>query len=304
MIPHADPGLADVLAEVRRIDLQTRRLVTGAMAGGYLSVFRGRGVEFESVRAYVVGDDPRSVDWNVTARMGRPYIKTFVDERDLNVLFLLDTSASMEGGYGPWSARQVAARLCACLGLSAARSGDRVGLVTFGAQVETYVPPRSGSRHAFRIVRDCLALPTAPGPTALAPALDFAARALRRHAIVFVLSDFLSEGWDASLRLCARRHDVIAVRLLLPELAVPAAGLTRVRDPESGATHVVDWSSARVRAAYGTAVAAWHARTERAFRRARVDRMDVPVPRERNSDHLVGPILRFFRMRELRGAKR
>jgi len=300
----ADPGLADVLAEVRRIDLQTRRLVSSTLAGGYLSVFRGAGVEFESVREYVPGDDPRAVDWNVTARMGRPYVKTFANERDLQVLFLLDVSASMEGGYGPWSARQVAARVCACLGFSAVRGGDRVGLLTFGAGVEAYVPPRRGSAHVLRIVRDCLMTRPAVGRTSLAPALDLAARALRRHAIVFVLSDFLHDGWQKSLRRCARRHDVVAVRLLTPELHVPAAGLTRVRDPESGRTQILDWSRPRVRAAYDERVANWQRRTERDLRRAQVDRMDMPVPRERAAAHIAGPILRFFRMREQRGAKR
>lgn len=304
MVHDADPGLAEILAEVRRIDLQTRRLVTSTLAGGYLSVFRGAGVEFESVREYVVGDDPRAVDWNVTARMGRPYVKTFANERDLQVLFLLDVSASMEGGYGPWSARQVAARVCACLGLSAVRGGDRVGLITFGAAVEAYVPPRRGSAHVLRIVRDCLATPPALKETSLAPALDLAVSALRRHAVVFVLSDFLHDGWQRSLRRCARRHDVVAVRLLTPELFLPASGLTRVRDPESGRTQVVDWSHPRVRAAYGEHRADWQRRTERELRRAQVDRMDMPVPRERQGAQIAGPIVRFFRMREQRGAKR
>jgi len=304
MIEEPQPALADILAEVRRIDLQTRRLVTGVMAGGYLSVFRGAGVEFESVREYVDGDDRRSVDWNVTARMGRPFIKTFVDERDLSVIFLLDLSASMSGGYGPWSARQTAARVCACLALSAARNGDKAGLIAFSEGIDAYVPPRRGSAHAMRIIRDCLALTAGSPRTSMAPALEFTARALRRHTIVFVVSDFLTEGWEQPLSLCARRHDVIAVRLLTPELEIPAAGLTRVRDPETGETRIVDWSSPRVRAAYGTAVAAWQQRTERSLRRAKVDRMDVPVPRERSADLIAGPILRFFRMREQRGAKR
>lgn len=304
MIEEPQPALADILAEVRRIDLQTRRLVTGVMAGGYLSVFRGAGVEFESVREYVEGDDRRSVDWNVTARMGRPFVKTLVDERDLSVLFLLDLSASMEGGYAAWSVRQTAARICACLALSAVRSGDRAGLIAFSDGIDAYVPPRKGSAHAMRLIRDCLALPAGSPRTSMAPALEFAARALRRHAIVFVVSDFLSEGWEQPLSLCAQRHDVIAVRLLAPELEIPAAGLTRVRDPESGETRIVDWSSRRVRAAYGDAVAAWQQRTEGSLRRARVDRMDVPVPREADPDRIARPILRFFRMRELRGAKR
>ena len=154
-----DVELAALLKEVRRIGVQSSRLVDGVMAGSYSSVFRGQGLEFEEVREYVEGDDPRAVDWNVTARIGRPYVKTYVDERDLTVLFLLDLSASMTGGFGVWSARETAARVSACLAFSAIRNGDRVGLVAFSDRVETYVPPRKGVRHALRIVRDCLSLP-------------------------------------------------------------------------------------------------------------------------------------------------
>ncbi|MDJ0974963.1 MAG: DUF58 domain-containing protein [Planctomycetota bacterium] len=296
--------LADVLAEVRRIDIQTRRLVTGVMAGGYLSVFRGAGIEFESVREYSPGDDPRSVDWNVTARIGRPFVKTYVDERDLTVLFVLDLSASMGGGFGGWSARQTAARVCACLALSAARNGDRVGLVAFSDGVDAFVSPRAGSSHAWRIVRDCLALPAASPATRMAPALELVTRAVRRHAIVFVVSDFLSEDWQRPLAVCAQRHDVIAVRLLTPELTMPGQRLMQVRDPETGQATVIDWRSPRVRAAYAERVAAWRLRTEKQLRKAKVDRMDVPVPLEPGADHVAGPILSFFRMRELRGSKR
>jgi uncharacterized protein (DUF58 family) len=304
MAEDRDADLAELLAEVRRIDVQSRRLVTDVMAGNYLSVFRGAGVEFDEVREYAVGDDPRSVDWNVTARMGRPFVKKYVDERELTVLFLLDLSASMSGGFGVWSARQMAARVCACLALSATRNGDKVGLVAFSEGVDAYVPARKGFGHALRIVRDCLAMPARSVRTAPAPALEFVARAVRRRAIVFLVSDFLSPVAGPALSFCARRHDLIAVRLLIPELAPPGGGLVRVRDPESGAAAVVDWGSARVRAAYAARVAEWRALTEQELRRARVDLMDVPVPRAHGKDMVAGPILRFFRMRELRGAKR
>ena len=299
-----DAELADILREVRRIDLQAQRLVTGVMAGGYLSVFRGAGIEFESVREYEAGDDPRSVDWNVTARVGRPFVKTYVDERELTVLFLLDLSASMEGGFGVYSMRQIAARIAACLGLAAARSGDKVGLVGFSEQVDHFVAPRMGRAHALRVVRDCLAAPAAGTGTDITSALEFAGRAVRRHAIVFLISDFLGSGWERALRITAKHHDIVAVRLQPPELASPGSGLLRVRDPETGRVMVVDTSSRRVRAAYAERVAAWQLRTEEAFRRARVDCMDVPVPRQHRPDLVVDPILRFFRMRELRGAKR
>ncbi len=295
--------LEELLREVRRIDVQSRRLVAGAMAGGYLSVFRGSGIEFEEVREYVQGDDPRSVDWNVSARMGRPFVKKYRDERERTVVFLLDLSASMTGGFGVWSARQTAARVCACLALSAARNGDKTGLVTFGEEVHSCVPPRRGPAHALRIVRDCLALP-GRGTTSVGPALEFAVHALRRRAIVFLVTDFLSGGWERPLTVCARRHDVIAVRIQVPELAPPGAGHLRVRDPETGATTVADWGSAGVRAGYARRVALWRAETEQALRRAKVDLMDVPVPRTPDRNAIAGPILRFFTMRELRGAKK
>lgn len=300
----AVPGLTETLAEVKRIDLQTRRLVTGVMAGGYLSVFRGAGVEFDSVREYADGDDPRAVDWNVTARMGRPFVKSYVDERELTVLFLLDLSASMTGGYGAWSVRQTAARVCACLAFSAVRNGDRAGLIAFSDRVDSYVAPRKGVPHALRLVRDCLVMPAASVRTDMEPALEFTARGVRRHAVVFLVSDFLTDGWQRSLAVCARRHDVIAVRLLSPELDLPLRGLTRVLDPETGVTRVIDAGSRRVRSAYRERVAAWRAQTERDLRRAQVDRMDVSVPLRRDPEAIARPILRFFRMRELRGAKR
>jgi uncharacterized protein (DUF58 family) len=295
--------LEELLKEVRRIDVQSRRLVAGAMAGGYLSVFRGSGIEFEEVREYVPGDEPRSVDWNVTARMGRPFVKKYRDERERTVVFLLDLSASMTGGFGIWSARETAARVVACLALSAARNGDKTALVTFGEGVVSHVPPRKGPAHALRIIRDCLALP-GRGGTSPAPAIEFVSHALRRGAIVFLVSDFLCRGWERPLTLCARYHDVIAVRIGVPELAPPDAGLLRVRDPETGALSVVDWGSARVRAEYAMSVSLWRGETEQALRRAKVDLMDVPVPRAPDRNAIAGPILRFFTMRELRGAKR
>jgi len=296
--------LAEILAEVRRVEVLGRRLAGGVMSGSYGSVFRGAGIEFDDVREYEEGDDPRSIDWGVTARTGRPHVRRYMDERERVVLFLLDLSGSMAGGFGPWSSRQAAARVAACLALSAARNHDRIGLVPFGEGVESFVPPRRGPGHVLRIVRDCLALPFRSGGTGIGPALEFAEAAVRRHAIVFVLSDFLGAGWEDALARCARRHDVVAVRLLLPELDLPAAGLLRVRDPESGRERVIDTGSPRVRAEAAAAVERWRASTALSIRRAGADRMDVPVPRTITPGAVAGPILRFFRMRELRGAKR
>jgi uncharacterized protein (DUF58 family) len=296
--------LSALLAEVRRIEVYSRRLAAGVMAGGYRSVFRGVGIEFDEVREYVEGDDPRSVDWNVTARVGRPFVRKYVDERERTLLFLFDGSASMAAGLSAWSARAAATRVVACLALSAVRSHDKTGLVAFGSRVERIVPPKKGAGHALRIVRDCLALPNLDGESDLAPALEVAARIVRRGAIVFVLSDFLSEGFGEALARCARRHDVVAVRLLVPELvAPPQRGLMNVRDPDGGGATLADFSSAKVRERWSERIAAWRRRTEEELSRARVDRLDVRIDRAPDRETIVRPILDFFRMRELRGAK-
>ena len=297
--------LTALLAEVRRIEVHGRRLAAGVMAGGYRSVFRGVGIEFDEVREYVEGDDPCSVDWNVTARVGRPFVRKYVDERERTLLFLFDGSASMAAGLSAWSARTAATRVVACLALSAVRSHDKTGLIAFGGGAPQVVPPRKGAGHALRIVRDCLALPSLEGGSDLAAALELAARVVRRGAIVFVLSDFLCDGWREPLARCAQRHDVVAVRLLVPELvAPPAGGVLRVRDPETGGVMLADFSSARVRDAWSQRLAAWRRRTEEELARARVDRLDVRIDRAPTRETIARPILDFFRMRELRGAKR
>jgi len=301
-----DDELGELLEEVRRIDVMSRRLVNDVMAGGYMSAFRGAGLEFDRVREYVPGDPRRLVDWNVTARTGKPFVKTFVDERELTVLFVLDLSASMLGGFGHWSARQTAARVCACLAFAAVRSNDKTGLVAFSGDVDAYVPPAKGVGHALRIVRDCIALRGADRRTDLGPALEFAARVVRKHAVVLVVSDFLAppEEWRRPMTLAARRHDVIAVRVLPPDSVPAEAGLVRVHDPETGAERLVDWGSPRVRAAFEEQTRARDEGTRDALRRAGVDRMDVPLPRGRDPEAIARPILKFFRMRERRGAKR
>lgn len=302
-----EPDLATVLAEVRRIDVASRRLVADVMAGGWSSVFRGAGLEVDEVREYQEGDDPRAVDPAVTARMGRPFVKRYVDEREQTVLFVLDLSASTRAGTGAWSTRQAAARVVACLGLAAAGHGDKVGLVAAAAGGLRHVAPRKGVPHVLRVVRDALALPAGGAGPALATALGTLAHRARRRAVVFVLSDFLEGGWRAPLSVAARRHDVVAVRLLPPEVGpagLPDVGLLRVRDPETGTATLVDAGAPRARAAWDARTGAWRAATEAALRAARVDRLDVEVGREPGPEVVAGPIVRFFRMREARGAKR
>lgn len=310
-----DVDLAELLALVRRIEAQSERLVSGVMAGGYQSVFRGSGIEFEEIREYVDGDDPRAVDQAVTARMGRPFVRTYVEERDLAMVLLLDLSASMvHGGFGAWSVRQAAARTAACLALSATHNDDKVGLVAFGERIERVVPAKKGTRHVLRIVRDCLALPGTNARTDLPAALEYVARSMRRHAVVFVLSDFLDVGGDderfrRAVALCARHHEVVAVRFSAPELDAEAlhragAGLVHTVDPETGRRAFVDFGSRAVRSEYAARVHAFRERLAARFRRARIAVMDVAVPREPDDEAIAGPILKFFAARQRRGAKR
>ena len=299
----AGEELQELLREVRRIRVQSSRLVQGALAGGYRSVFRGTGVEFEEVREYVEGDDPRFIDWNVTARMGRPFIKKYVDERQLNLAFLLDLSASMDAGFGAWSPRQMAARVCTCLMLAAVRYDDRVAFIGYDQEVRRFEPPRKGMTHVLRIVRDFLALPRGSLCSDPAPALNLAARFLPRHSAVFVVSDFLGGGWQPALQHAARRHEVIAVRLLAEELQMPPPGMWRLRDAEGGGRRVLDGSDPAVQTSYRDRVERWDRSTRQMLSRAGVALLDVPIPRTADPDAVARPILRFFERRAVRGGQ-
>ena len=303
MTESSEVELAEVLEEVRRIEVMTRRLLTERLAGAYSSVFRGAGVEFDSVREYVPGDDPRSVDWNVTARVGRPFVKKYVDERELSVVFVFDVSASMDTGFGRWSLRQAGARVLGCLALAAVRHDDKVGLITVSDDVDEFVPPLKGAGHALRIIRDCLVRRQGGRATRLGPALEFAGRALRKRSVLFLVSDFATDGWEQPLALCARRHDVIAVRLSPVELLSPPRGFFRFRDPETGRVATVDVTR-RVGHAWRRDARAFSDRIHDSLARAGVDCMDVEVPLDPTLETIARPILAFFSMREARGAKR
>lgn len=238
-------------AEVRRLELLSARLVTSIFAGEYRSVFRGRGIEFEAVREYQPGDDVRAIDWNVTARAGRPYVKQYVEEREMTVMLVLDRSASLEAASPRRAKRRVAAEVCALLALAAARSHDRVGLLAFSDRVERYLPPAKGTRHARRLIAEALGPSPAGQGTDLAGALDYLDRVLRRASILFVVSDFLADDYRLPLAAAARRHDVVAVALTDPrDEELPEAGLLRVVDAETGLRRLVDSGDARVRRAY------------------------------------------------------
>lgn len=291
---------AEVMRQIRRLQLRARRAVQTLLGGEYHSVFKGAGLSFEEVREYQPGDDVRSIDWNVTARMGAPFIKRFVEERELTVLLLVDCSGSARFGTAERDKRALSAELAAVLALTATRNNDRVGLVLFSDGVEHVVPPRKGRRHALRLVRDVLAWPARQRLTDLAGALDHAARLLSHHAIVFVISDWVAPNPERALRRLRQRHDVVGVVLDDPgERDLPSLGVARLVDPETGVYLEVDTSDSAVRRAYAEAQRAERAERTRRFRRLAIDEVRV-----RTEAGYVDALLRFFATRETRARRR
>ena len=237
----------DVLKQVKAIELRTRGLVTSLFAGEYRSLFRGQGMEFAEVRAYEHGDDFRAIDWNVSARLASPYVKTFTEERELTVMLVVDQSGSTRFGE-PMTKAALAVEVGAVLALAAAAQNDRVGALLFADEVERVVPPRKGRRHALRVIRDLIAFAPEGRRTNLAASLTYATRLLRHHSIVVVLSDFLAEGWEKPLRRLAARHEVVAIVVADPrERDLPESGWIELADAETGRRVLVDTSDRAVR---------------------------------------------------------
>jgi uncharacterized protein (DUF58 family) len=285
---------AELAHKVRLLEIQTRHLVNDIFSGEYESVFKGRGVEFAEVREYQPGDDVRTIDWNVTARRGSPYVKQFAEERELTVILAVDGSASTRFGTQGALKRERAAEVAAVLGLAANRNNDRAGALLFAEGIERYVPPKKGKTHVLRLVRDILSFdPTARG-TDLVGAARFLTRVLHRRSVVFLLSDFLDEGYEKPLAALAVRHDVIALVLEdRRDSHLPDVGLIEVVEPESGMRRWLDTSSARVRDAYERVAEETTAARREAFQRAGID----AVPLDTLADW-VDPMRRFFEARE------
>jgi uncharacterized protein (DUF58 family) len=317
---------SEILGRVREIQVRTGRQVADVLAGEYVSVFKGRGIEFDEVRPYVPGDDVRTIDWNVTARMGEPYIKRYVEERQLTLMLMADVSASQDFGSAKRSKREATAELCALLAFSATRNDDKVGLALFHSDIEQYIPPRKGQKHALRVVREVLAhgdenskasgassegllsqlrrrlmlsrKPRAPREsTDIRYALEFFMQVTKRRTICFVVSDFLDEGFDKAMLVANRKHDVIAVLVTDPnELDVPDVGLVALRDIETGETRVVDTGSDAFRSEVHERTAARVRDLAQRFAALGIDFIHVDA-----AGDVVDPLVRFFRMRERRG---
>lgn len=294
------PGVAAILARIRRIEIKTRRLVEDAVAGQYHSVFRGRGMNYEDVRPYQAGDDIRSIDWNVTARTGDPHVKLFTEERELTVFLALDVSPSGVFGSGTQSKRALAAEAAAALAFSAVHNGDKIGAALFTGRTELIVPPRKGRLHALRLIRDMLFFEPSGRGTDIAAALDDINRLLTRRAVVFLISDFLSPDFSRAFAATARKHDLIAVRVSDPrETDLPDIGWVTLEDPETGEQAAVNTSDPRLRRRHREMRMAERAAFERLAIRHRVDLIDLAA----GSDFLP-PLRAFFRARGRRARTR
>ncbi len=318
----------EVIQRVREIQVRTGRQVADVLAGQYVSVFKGRGIEFDEVRPYVPGDEIRTIDWKVTARLGHPYVKRFVEERQLTLMLMADISASQDFGSATRSKREVAAELCALLAFSATFNDDKVGLTLFHGGIEQYIPARKGQKHALRVVREVLthdarlqAAGATPGGTVgrrgswfplrrrrrtrgpdgrhstnIAGAMEFLMSVSKRRAVCFVVSDFFDHGYLRAMKMASRKHDVIAVLISDPhELELPDVGLVNLLDPETGQTIRCDTGSRAVRDSFRAGARARIEQLEYGFRGAQIDFIQV-----NSAGSVVDPLARFFRMREKR----
>ena len=286
----------EILKKVRRIEISTRGLVNEVFSGEYHSVFKGRGMSFAEVREYQYGDDIRSIDWNVTARSGAPFVKVFEEERELTVMLLVDVSASGDFGSRERLKSEMAVEICALLAFSAIKNNDKVGLIVFSDHVELFVPPRKGRRHVLRVLRELLFHEPRGRATDITAALEYLTHVQRRRAVAFLVSDFRDEGFEKALGVAGRRHDLIAIRMGdRRERAIPPLGFLELEDPETGEQLVVNSSAKGFQETFQATVTAGRERLDRALRRGKVDVIDIET-----GEPYVRPLMRFFEERARR----
>ncbi len=287
---------ADVIARIRTIHIKTSHQVDDLMAGDYVSVFKGRGMEFEQVREYVPGDDIRNIDWNVTARSQTAFVKEFREERELTVMLVVDVSASQDFGTAVDFKQDLAAKFAAAIAFTAIRNNDKVGLILFSDRIERFVSPRKGRGHVWRVIREILTTHPQGRKTDIAAALGFLNNVARRRAVVFLVSDFIDEGFARVLRVTRARHDLVAVSITDPrELELTPMGLVELEDAESGAWELVDTLDPELRRGYARAARARVQDRRDLLRGCGVDEIAL-----RTDEDWVKPLVRFFRMREKR----
>ena len=286
----------EIIKKVRRIQIYTTRTVNDTLAGQYRSVFKGRGIEFSEVREYQIGDDVRFIDWNVTARTGRPHVKQFAEERELTVMLLVDASGSGQFGSVRQTKNEIAAEIAALIAFSAIRNNDKVGLIMFTDRVEKFVAPKKGRSHVLRVIREILYFQPKAKGTNISTAIEYFMRVTSRRTTAFLISDFIASGYEKKLRAANHRHDIIALRITDPrELELPAVGLIQLEDPETGKRMLVNTRNAKLRKRYERLSKKRIAEQVKVFRSMNVDRVEI-----RTDLSYVEPLVRFFRLRERR----
>ncbi len=291
---HSRSEITEILKRVRKIELRTRGLVRESFGGEYHSCFKGEGIDFEDFREYQPGDEVRSIDWNVTARMGHPFVKKFTEEREMTVFVCVDISASGDyGSLGP-SKREMMAEVAALITFSALQNKDKVGLLLFTDEVELYLPPKKGTAHALRLIREILLFEPTGHRTSLAGPIHLLKNAVRKRALVFLLSDFLfDEDLNADLRVVSRKHDLVAIQVSDPaELALPAVGHVRLEDPETGHQVEINTSNPRVRMAYQAEARRWQEEIDQQFKRLAIDKIAL-----RTDEEYLATLHGFFKRR-------
>ena len=285
-------SVPEILRKIRKLELRARRFVETAFAGQYHSVFKGRGMNFHEFRQYDFGDEVRSIDWNVTARMGEPYVRKYIEERELTVMLLIDVSAS--GSYGSVNAskRELAAEVACLLAFCAIRNNDKVGLILFTDRVELYIAPRKGRTHILRLIREILYYEPEGRKTDLAQPLNFLNRVTTRRAVVFLLSDFQTVNYERPLTICSHRHDLIAIPIEdRGEQSLPDIGVVRVEDPETHSIYEINLSNRRVRSEFSTLAEQERTEREGLFKRKGIDSVSL------RTDQDYFPVLRSFFIR-------
>ncbi|MEN8209170.1 MAG: DUF58 domain-containing protein [Candidatus Fermentibacteria bacterium] len=281
---------------VRRIELRTRKLVAQLVCGDYSSIFRGHGMEFSDLRPYIEGDDPKLIDWNVYARTRTPFVKVFTEERELQVLLLVDLSGSLRFGSLNLTKAERVAEVAAVLALSASESNDRIGMLTFSDKVHDYIPPEKGRKHALGLIRRILEIPDKQAHADIDNALKYMGRVLKKRALIFIISDFAFPSGSRLLKAAVQKHDVVGIHVFDPrELHLPMMGRVRFRNPETGSEKVVNTSSRTWRKKFADNVRMVQQAREELCRENRLDLMSIST-----SDNLVLPLRRFFELRKKR----
>jgi uncharacterized protein (DUF58 family) len=286
----------ELIARIRQIQIYTSRMVNASFAGEYESVFKGRGMQFDEVREYVPGDDIRTIDWNVTARTGRPYIKRFVEERELTVIFAVDLSASGLFGTVNKFKNELAAEFCAVMAFAACKNNDKVGLLVFTDRIELYIPPKKGTRHALRLIRELLYFKMPKRKTDIPGAMDYLGRVLKKRATVFLVSDFIERDFKRSLALVNKRHDLVAVSVRdKAEKRLPNVGMIELEDAETGEIILVDTGRKLFRSGYESASSKRFSELKGMLRSINVDCIDVTTDKA-----YINDLIQFFHSRHRR----